>query len=103
MRRYAWSTRGTRTIVKVPFARCKRVSILAACEVSGFIAWQTTPDTFTRLKFHRAFVKSILPTLNPWPHPRSIVVIDNARMQMYVELEDAVHACGAILLYLPPY
>ncbi|KAE9334427.1 hypothetical protein PF008_g13976 [Phytophthora fragariae] len=103
MRRYAWSARGTRAIVRVPFARGKRVSILAACDVTGFIGWQSTPETFTRLKFHRAFVKSVLPHLTPWPLPRSIVVIDNARIHMYAELEQAVHACGAILLYLPPY
>lgn len=103
MRRYAWSERGTKAIVRVPFARGKRVSILAACDVRGFVAWRTTRGTFTRKKFHRAFVSSVMKLLNPWPLPRSILVLDNARIHMYAELEDAVHACGAILLFLPPY
>ncbi|KAG2777938.1 hypothetical protein PC129_g5577 [Phytophthora cactorum] len=42
MRRYAWSKRGTRAIVRVPFARGSRVSIQAACDVKGFVAWTTT-------------------------------------------------------------
>lgn len=45
----------------------------------------------------------VIPLLNPWPLPRSILVVDNARIHMYKELEEAVHQCGAILLYLPPY
>lgn len=49
------------------------------------------------------FVKRVIPLLNPWPLPRSIVVLDNATNHMYRELEDAVHQCGARLLFLPPY
>ena len=44
-----------------------------------------------------------MPFLNPWPLPRSIVIVDNAKIYMFEELEDAVHQCGARLIYLPPY
>lgn len=103
MRRYAWSKRGVKAVVRVPFNRGSRVSILAACSVKGFIAWETTRGTFTRKRFHRAFVRQVVRHLNPWPLPRSIVVLDNARIHMYRELEEVVHRCGAVLLYLPPY
>ncbi|KAE8978734.1 hypothetical protein PR002_g24628 [Phytophthora rubi] len=103
MRRYAWSARGERAVVRVPFSRGKRISILVACDVSGFLSWNCTRGTYTRMEFHRAFLRKVIPKLNPWPLPRSIVVIDNARIHMYAELETAVHACDAILLYLPPY
>ncbi|KAF4137926.1 putative transposase domain-containing protein [Phytophthora infestans] len=36
-RRYAWAKRGERAIVRAPFARGERVSILVACDVSGFV------------------------------------------------------------------
>ncbi|KAJ8578499.1 hypothetical protein ON010_g706 [Phytophthora cinnamomi] len=103
MRRYAWSARGSRAVVRVPFSRGKRVNILAACDVSGFLLWNCTRVTYTRVEFDRAFMQEVVPKLNPWPLPRSIAVIDNARIHMYGELEAAVHACGAVLLYLPPY
>ncbi|DAZ92785.1 TPA: hypothetical protein N0F65_000344 [Lagenidium giganteum] len=45
----------------------------------------------------------IAPMLNPWPLPRSIVVIDNAKIQMYTELEDVDHQRGALIFFLPPY
>lgn len=69
----------------------------------GFVTWRTTRGTFIRVRFHRAFVDSVVRILNSWHPPRSIAVIDNARIQMCKDFEDAVHACGAILLFLPPY
>ena len=29
--------------------------------------------------------------------------MDNAKIHMYKELEDAIHQCGARLIFLPPY
>lgn len=102
-RRYAWSRRNTKAIVRLPFRRGKRLSILAALDVSGFIAWEWTEGTFTRGKFHEAFLKHVIPLLIPGPLPRSIVVMDNAKIHVYPELQAAVHACGARLIFLPPY
>jgi DDE superfamily endonuclease len=102
-RRYAWSARNVPAVVNLPFRRGKRVSILAALDCSGFVAWDTTQGTFSRHSFHAAFVKHIVPLLNPWPLPRSIVVMDNAKIHMYAELESVVHMTGARLLFLPPY
>lgn len=103
LRRYGWSRVNSPAIVHQPFQRGARVSILAAFDTTGFFAWQTTPGPFTRQKFHSAFVQSICPYLQPWPMPRSIVILDNAKIHMYRELEEAIHKCGATLIYLPPY
>lgn len=100
---WAWSPKGQPAIVNLPFARGKRVSILAAFSHEGFIAWSHTPDTFTRQTFHNAFVETMLPHLQPWPMPNSIVIIDNARIHMYRQLEEAIQSRGAILCHLPPY
>ncbi|KAF4028515.1 DDE superfamily endonuclease [Phytophthora infestans] len=61
---------------------------------------KTTAGTFTRSLFLRAFVKNVVPLLNPWPLPRSSVILDNAKIHMYHELEET----GArLLFFLPPY
>lgn len=88
MRRYAWSPRGTPAVVDLPFRRGERVSVLAAMDTTGFFAWEMTRGTFSRKEFHKAFSEKIAPLLNRWPLPRSIVVLDNAKIHMYRELED---------------
>lgn len=35
--------------------------------------------------------------------PNSIVIIDNARIHMYEQLETAIESRGALLFFLPPY
>jgi transposase len=72
-------------------------------DVTGFFAWGHTDDTFSRRNFHEIFKKKIAPFLNRWPLPRAIVVLDNAKIHMYEELQDLVHATGALLFFLPPY
>ncbi|ETK96856.1 hypothetical protein F441_00538 [Phytophthora nicotianae CJ01A1] len=76
---------------------------MAACVVRGFMAWETTSGTSTRQRFHQAFIRQAVKHLNPWPLPRSIVVMGNDLIHMYKEIEEMAHRCGAILLYLPPY
>jgi hypothetical protein len=98
-----WAPRNQVANVRVPFSRGKRVSVLAAMDVTGFFAWGHTDDTFSRRNFHEIFKKKIAPFLNRWPLPRSIVVLDNAKIHMYEELQDLVHATGALLFFLPPY
>ncbi|OWZ01815.1 Transposase [Phytophthora megakarya] len=71
--------------------------------IDGFLSWGFTTGMFTRHDFHKNFHDKILPFLNPWPLPRSILVLDNAKIHMYKELEEAVHCVGALLFFLPPY
>jgi transposase len=59
--------------------------------------------TFTRLDFQNVFKEKILPFLNRWPLSRSVVVLDNAKIHIYKELHDLVHATGALSFFLPPY
>ena len=102
-RRYTRSKRGTKAVVRLPFARGTRVSIFAALNHQGFMSWKCTEGTFTRNKFHNTFSEKVIPQLNPWPLPRSIVIMDNAKIHIFQELENAVHQCGARIIFLPPY
>lgn len=102
-RLHAWSQRGTPAIVSLPFSRGTRISALAAFSYSGFSSWSYTKGTFTRFSFYEAFINHILPTINPYPMPNSIVVIDNAKIHMFKEFQDAIFSKGALLFFLPPY
>ncbi|DAZ95786.1 TPA: LOW QUALITY PROTEIN: hypothetical protein N0F65_010289 [Lagenidium giganteum] len=43
------------------------------------------------------------PAAKPMAITRSIVIIDNSKIRMYPQLEDMVHAQGALLFSLPSY
>ena len=102
-RRFAWSKIGKPAVVNCPFSRGNRISVLAAVDCSGFISFEYTSGTFDRLKFHKAMIEKIIPLLNPYPLPRSIVILDNAKIHMYQSLIDACSAVGALVIFLPPY
>ena len=102
-RMHGWAAKGEKVVVKLPSGQHVQRSILAALGHNGFIGWETTSETFTRVDFHNAFINKILPKLNPWSLPRSIVVMDNAKIHMYPELCTAISSAGALLLFLPPY
>ncbi|DBA03056.1 TPA: hypothetical protein N0F65_003244 [Lagenidium giganteum] len=69
-------------------------------DVTGLIAWgSSTHRTFDRFRFHEVFQSRTAPMLNPWPLPRSIVGIDNAKIHMYTVLEELIHQRGALLFF----
>lgn len=103
LRRHGWSRINTPALVRQPFQRGNRVSVFAAFDAKGFFSWKCTEGTFNRQKFHDAFLEIVAPKLNPWPLPRSIVILDNAQIHMYRELEQVIHRSGAKLMFLPPY
>jgi len=74
-RRYARSRKGTKATVRLPFSRGNHVSVVATLGTKGFISWKATEGTFTRNNFYDAFYESVVPFLNPWPLPYSIVIL----------------------------
>jgi transposase len=103
LRRYARSKRGKAAIVRLPFQRGKRISVVAGITTDGFLGFDHTDGTFTRQKFHESIVKHVLPHLQVWPLPRSIVILDNAKIHCYPELYQLIHAKGGKVIFLPPY
>lgn len=97
------SARNTKAVVRLPFRRGKRVSVFAAFESSGFFAWVSTEETFSRREFHSCFVRKVVALLSPWPLPTSIVVLDNAKIHMYPDFKAVVHQCNSRLLFISPY
>jgi transposase len=77
------------------------ISVLAALDVKGFMSWTTTKGKFNRSEFHKGFCNYIVPLLNPFPLPRSIVILEGKDMHMYQELIDMVEKKGALVIFLP--
>ncbi|OWY96522.1 Transposase, partial [Phytophthora megakarya] len=64
---------------------------------------QTNSSSLMKHQNMEVFKTKILPFLNPWPLPRSIVVMDKVKIHLYKELQDIIHEAGALPFFLPPY
>jgi hypothetical protein len=103
MRRpYAWSKRGERSCQYEFQFRGAKYSILPALSIDGILHLQVLDNAVNGADFRR-FVQDLLPCMNEWPLPNSVLVIDNASIHKVAGIREMVEGRGARLLYLPPY
>jgi len=98
-RRYGRAPRGQRLIAPVPHGHWKTSTFLAGLRSSGLTA-PLVVDGAINGDIFRAYVEQQLaPTLSPG----DIVILDNLASHKVTGVRDAIEACGASLVYLPPY
>jgi transposase len=98
-RRYARAPRGQRLVAAVPQGHWKISTFVAALRTSGLTA-PLVVDGAMNGDIFRAYVEQILaPTLKPG----DIVILDNLASHKVAGVREAIAACGASLVYLPPY
>jgi transposase len=49
------------------------------------------------------FIQGLLPHMNKWPLPNSVLVVDNASIHKVAGIREMVEEQGARLLFLPAY
>ena len=101
-RPYAWSIHSERACQYELFLRGTKYSILPALSLDGIIHLEVLDKAITGEDF-RHFVQGLLPCMNAWPLPKSVLVIDNASIHKLAGIHELVEKCGACLLYLPAY
>jgi hypothetical protein len=94
--------RGERACRYEFFLRGTKYSILPALSIDGILHLEVLENAITGDDFHR-FVQGLLPHMNEWPLPRSVLVIDNASIHKVAGIREMVEERGARLLYLPAY
>lgn len=93
------SRRGRRLVDKIPLARWHTTTFLAALRLEGLTAPMVLDGPINGAWF-QAYVEQVLcPTLRPG----DIVIIDNLGSHKSPAVRQAIEACNASLLYLPPY
>lgn len=98
-RRYGRAPRGQRLIAAVPHGHWKTSTFVAGLRSSGLTA-PLVVDGAINGDIFRAYVEQQLaPTLSPG----DIVILDNLASHKVAGVRDAIEACGANLVYLPPY
>ena len=77
-RKRGWSPVGLICEQFRPIKRSERWSILPALTVEGYIEYSIFQGAFTAELFIEFVEEKVLPHCNPYPGPRSVLILDNA-------------------------
>lgn len=94
--------RGERASRHELFLRGTKYSMLPALSLDGILHLEVVENAVTGEDFRR-FVEGLLPRMNEWPLPNSVLVIDNASIHKVAGVREMVEERGVCLLYLPAY
>src|SRR5689334_17026129 len=98
-RRYGRAPRGQRLIAPVPHGHWKTSTFVAGLRTTGLTA-PLVVDGAINGDIFCAYVEQVLaPTLRPGDS----VIMDNLGSHKVAGVREAIEACGASLIYLPPY
>ncbi|KIK75933.1 hypothetical protein PAXRUDRAFT_85055, partial [Paxillus rubicundulus Ve08.2h10] len=65
-------------------------SVLPALDCSGIAALDIFEGSITKERFILFLHEQVAPLLNPFPHPRSVVVMDNCRIHHDEEIRQII-------------
>lgn len=97
------SPRGTNVNLRFPYNKAKSKCLFGAFDRSGIFSYAVSfiaPKSDTVERFMR---NCVVPHLNPYPGPNSIVIIDNAPTHNITNLSEIISSVGAVLICLPAY
>lgn len=101
-RKRGWSLKGLPCKVVASGQRSTRWSILPAMGLNGYLAYHIHHGSFNTEKFLH-FIRELLQKMTPFPGPRSVLVLDNAKVHKSDDLKVICQEAGVRLEFLPAY
>ena len=101
-RRYGRSPRGQRASAKVPFGNWKRLSVLSALGIEGFLATMSVEAATDGAVFAAYLEQVLLPVLRE-RKPDAVLVMDNLRPHKTPEVRAVLGGSGFPYRYPPSY
>ena len=98
-RLYERAMGGNRCLDNVPHGHWKSMTMLSSMRIDGQTECLVFDGALTREIFDKYIIEFLCPALRPG----DIVILDNLPAHKSVKAKEAIEACGASLLYLPPY
>jgi transposase len=94
-----WAPKGQRCCAAIPHGHWKTVTFVGGLTLAGFIAPMMLDGPMDG-KVFRAWCEQMLA---PALRPGDVVIMDNLAAHKVAGISQVIAACGATLLYLPPY
>jgi transposase len=101
-RRTGWSPLGVTPIQVTRFHRDRRYQILPAYTQDGILLSRIFQGSTDGTMFEN-FIEQLLHHCNPFPQPRSVIIMDNASFHHSERIKQMCRDAGVRLVYLPPY
>jgi transposase len=101
-RRYGRSPRGQRARASVPFGKWKRLSVLGAIAMDGFMAAMSINAATDSATFAAYLEQVLLPVLQQ-RKPDAVLVMDNLRAHKTSDVQMVLERSGFAYRYLPAY
>ena len=76
--------------------------MLPALSLNGILHLDVVENAVTGTTF-RHFVEGLLPRMNKWPLPNSVLVVNNTSIHKVDGICELVEASGMRLMFLPAY
>jgi transposase len=94
-----WAPKGQRCRAAVPHGHWKTVTFVGGLTLAGFIAPMVLDGPMDGEAFRAWCEQMLAPVLRPG----HLVIMDNLAAHKVTGVRQTIEACGATLLYLPPY
>ena len=82
-RKYGWAPIGVTPVLYQSIKRSERWSILPVYSSDGMLVWEIIQGSFDQELFLQFVENQVLPLCHPFPGPRSILVMDNAKIHHF--------------------
>ena len=79
-RKYGSSPVGSKAVVKQFLKTSQKWSLLPLYTIDGFIAWDIIQGSYNSHLFNDFIKTYVIPHTTPFPGPRSVLIMDNARI-----------------------
>ncbi|RDB20344.1 hypothetical protein Hypma_012691 [Hypsizygus marmoreus] len=85
-----WAFLGKRCVQRKFFVRGERYSILPILTIDGIITYDIIPGSVTSERFLQFLHEMVIPLTNPYPGPRSVLILDNCSIHHSEEVRALV-------------
>jgi len=101
--RECWSPRGLACDALRPTKHSEWWSVLPALTIEDYLDYIVFQGSITADLFVEFVEERVLPCCNPYPGPRSVLILDNASIHKDTHLKQLCDEAEVLLLFLPPY
>lgn len=103
IRRFGYAMSGLTPVYHRFLNRGTRLSTIAAMSSDGLLTYEILSATTNGEKFFDFVRGYLIPNMQPFPAPGSILIMDNCSIHHVDEVQEILHRAGILVIYLPPY